>query len=67
MAVLPPVSYNTLALSRFDIEDLTDNHTVEQSGAESDTGFAAAKALQAAVQAGATCIGRTRAPEAALG
>ena len=65
VAVLPLVSHGPLALSRFDVEDLTDTRTVEQSGAESDTGFA--KALQAAVQAGATCIGRTRAPEAALG
>lgn len=52
---------------RFYIEDLSDNTEIEQHGAESNTGFASAAALQAAIQAGAMCIGRTKAPEAALG
>ena len=49
----------------FDIEDLTPDHSTEQSGAEADSGFSSARAVQDAVQAGATCIGRTHTVEIA--
>lgn len=52
---------------RFEIEDLTPDHTTEQTGAESNTGFISARAVQLAVQAGATCIGRTNTNEISRG
>lgn len=54
-----------LFICSFGIEDLTPEHSTEQSGAESDTGFSSARAVQDAVQAGATCIGRTHTTEVA--
>lgn len=54
-----------LFICSFGIEDLTPNHSTEQSGAESNTGFSSARAVQDAVQAGATCIGRTHTTEIA--
>ena len=49
----------------FDIEDLKLDHSTEQNGAEADSGFSSARAVQHAVQAGATCIGRTHTIEIA--
>ena len=49
----------------FAIEDLRPDHTTEQSGAESNSGFLSAHAVQEAIQAGATCIGRTHTSEIA--
>ena len=61
-------SHLTLNLERrFEIEDLTSDHTTEQTGAESNTGFTSAHAVQQAVQAGATCIGRTNTNEITRG
>ncbi len=52
---------------RFQIESLSAEHETQQSGAEGSSGFSSAQAVQEAVQAGATCIGRTNTPEIALG
>ena len=49
------------------MEGLTDQRTVEQHGGEADTGFTSANAIQAAIEAGASCVGRTKTAEAALG
>ena len=54
-------------LCSFHIEGLSPEHETQQSGAESNTGFSSAQAIRTAVHAGATCIGRTNTPEAALG
>lgn len=51
----------------FFIEDLALDCEVQQNGAEGSTGFASAHAIQEAIHAGATCVGRTNTPEAALG
>lgn len=49
----------------FNIEDLMPDHSTEQSGAEADSGFSPARTVQDAIQAGATCIGRTHTIEIA--
>lgn len=53
------------ATDRFYVENLSN--AIVQHGAESDAAFASAKAMQIAIQAGATCIGQTNTAEAALG
>ena len=60
-------SYTAGFAYRFEIEDLTSDHMTEQSGAESNTGFFSARAVQEAIQAGASCIGRTNTAEIACG
>ena len=52
---------------RFQIEHLSAEHESQQSGAEGSSGFSSAQAIQEAIHAGATCIGRTNTPEIALG
>ncbi len=52
---------------RFQIEHLSAEHETQQSGAEGNSGFSSAQAIQEAIHAGATCIGRTNTPEIALG
>ena len=49
------------------MENLSNDNAIMQHGAEADTAFASAKAMQIAIQAGATCIGQTNTAEAALG
>lgn len=56
-----------MTLCRFEIEDLTSDHITEQSGAEGNSGFSSARAVQQAIHAGATCVGRTNTDEIALG
>ncbi|KAA6429725.1 MAG: hypothetical protein FRX49_00159 [Trebouxia sp. A1-2] len=64
----PPVLSTTfVATAMFQIENLSAEHETQQSGAESNTGFSSAHAIQEAIHAGATCIGRTNTPETALG
>ena len=55
------------ATDRFYVENLSNDNVIVQHGAESDAAFASAKAMQIAIQAGATCIGQTNTAEAALG
>lgn len=71
LALEPYTVYTVLQLLRglcsFHIEGLSPEHETQQSGAESNTGFSSAQAIHTAIHAGATCIGRTNTPEAALG
>lgn len=64
----PPLLSATFVTTQvFFIEDLALDCEVQQNGAEGSTGFASAHAIQEAIHAGATCVGRTNTPEAALG
>ncbi|KAL3142976.1 Amidase 1 [Trebouxia sp. C0009 RCD-2024] len=61
----PLLSTTFITTAVFGIEDLTPDHATAQSGAESNTGFSSAHAVQEAISAGATCIGRTHTSEIA--
>ncbi|DBB16628.1 TPA: Amidase 1 [Trebouxia sp. C0006] len=64
---LPLLSTTFVATAMFQIEHLSAEHESQQSGAEGSSGFSSAQAIQEAIHAGATCIGRTNTPEIALG